>query len=164
MAHICLVRICVPSSQSRAWHMAGAQQLFAWTDGRMRPQSRQPGGAAPLPPVLGSSGSGLSSCLSDSFSLTFHFEASQFLVPASACLELEAFVLQRAGERPRQEEAAGQSQDASCSSSTLGPVQAEPVLQGPGRPQRCHLPGATVSAQPGAASCSGYKASSKFSP
>lgn len=106
----------------------------------------------------------LPTCQIPSLSI-FTLRPAQFLVPAPVCLELEGFMLERAGERPWQEEeeAAGQGQDASCS-CTLGPVQAEPVPQGPGRPQRCHLLGARVSAQPGAPSWSAYKASSKFSP
>lgn len=64
------------------------------------------------------------------------------------------------GRRPR----AGAKTPAALPQPALGPVQAEPVPRGPGRPQRCHRLEPGGLAEPSAPLWPGDKASSKFSP
>lgn len=128
-----------------------------WLTGWMRPWSPQPGGAAPLPPILGAQFLD-SSHLSDSFSLNFHFEASP--VPGSSpCVPGIGRLHVRKGRGEALAGGGGSRSGPRCQLLLyLGPCPGRTCAPGIG------LLGARVSAQPGAPSWAAYKASSKFSP
>lgn len=130
----------------------------------MSPRPPQPDGAAPLPPIPAAQDLG-SSCLSDSFSLHFHFGASP--VPGSSpCVPgIGSLHVRKGGGEALAGGGGSKRPGPRCQLLVyLGLCPGRTCAPGTRQASKVRPPWSQSVAQPSAPSWSGYKAASKFSP